>query len=220
MCHDARVGRHTIRAVREAQIPFGGTARSAHPGVLIAVLAAAGISVSLMQTLIIPLVPELPKLLDTSPTNASWAITVTLLTAAVATPGVRPARRHVRPQADPDHLCGDADRRFDDLGADEFAGAVHRRPRPAGAGYADHPAGDQRAARGGPGRPGRFGDGIDQRVTGRRRRAGPATVGVHRREVRLAHAVLVRGRPRLRRRHRRRPTGRPPRTTCASWSSH
>jgi MFS family permease len=86
MCHDARVGRHTIRAVREAQIPFGGTARSAHPGVLIAVLAAAGISVSLMQTLIIPLVPELPKLLNTSPTNASWAITVTLLTAAVATP--------------------------------------------------------------------------------------------------------------------------------------
>ena len=80
------MGRHTARAVREAQIPFGGAARSAHPGVLIAVLAAAGISVSLMQTLIIPLVPELPTLLDTSPTNASWAITVTLLTAAVATP--------------------------------------------------------------------------------------------------------------------------------------
>ncbi len=28
MCHDARVGRHTVRAVREAQIPFGGTART------------------------------------------------------------------------------------------------------------------------------------------------------------------------------------------------
>ena len=41
---------------------------------------------SLMQTLIIPLIPELPTLLDTSPTTASWAITVTLLTAAVATP--------------------------------------------------------------------------------------------------------------------------------------
>lgn len=59
---------------------------STHPRVLIAVLSAAGISVSLMQTLIIPLVPELPKLLVTSSANASWAITATLLTAAVATP--------------------------------------------------------------------------------------------------------------------------------------
>ena len=49
-------------------------------------LAAAGISVSLMQTLVIPLIPELPTLLDTSAANASWAITATLLTAAVATP--------------------------------------------------------------------------------------------------------------------------------------
>lgn len=63
-----------------------GTARTRHPGVLVAALAAAGISVSLMQTLIIPLIPELPTLLATSPANASWAITATLLTAAVATP--------------------------------------------------------------------------------------------------------------------------------------
>ncbi|BBY59893.1 MFS transporter [Mycolicibacterium sarraceniae] len=66
------MGRHAVRV--------------AHPGVLIAVLAAAGISVSLMQTLMIPLIPELPTLLHTSPANASWAITVTLLTAAVTTP--------------------------------------------------------------------------------------------------------------------------------------
>lgn len=57
-----------------------------HPSLLIAVLSAAGISVSLMQTLIIPLLPELPKLLDASASDASWAITATLLTAAVATP--------------------------------------------------------------------------------------------------------------------------------------
>jgi MFS family permease len=56
------------------------------PGVLIAVLSAAGIGVSLMQTLIIPLIPELPKLLSASPSDASWAITATLLVAAVATP--------------------------------------------------------------------------------------------------------------------------------------
>jgi MFS family permease len=50
------------------------------------VLCAAGIAVSLMQTLVIPLIPELPMLLNASPSNASWAITATLLTAAVATP--------------------------------------------------------------------------------------------------------------------------------------
>ena len=60
--------------------------RSASDGLLIAVLAAAGISVSLMQTLIIPLIPQLPTLLDTTGANASWAITATLLTGAVATP--------------------------------------------------------------------------------------------------------------------------------------
>lgn len=49
-------------------------------------LSAAGISVSLMQTLIIPLIPELPKLLNANWSDASWAITITLLTGAVATP--------------------------------------------------------------------------------------------------------------------------------------
>src|SRR5699024_3054860 len=33
-----------------------------------------------------PLIPELPNFLDTSRTNAGWAVTATLLTAAVATP--------------------------------------------------------------------------------------------------------------------------------------
>jgi MFS family permease len=75
------VGRHTVKAVREAKTP-----KVPHPGILIAVLCVAGIGVSLMQTLIIPIIPILPKLLDTSPSNASWAITATLLTAAVATP--------------------------------------------------------------------------------------------------------------------------------------
>lgn len=64
----------------------GVGARTARPGVLIAVLAAAGIAVSMMQTLVIPLVPQLPTLLNTSAANASWAITATLLTGAIATP--------------------------------------------------------------------------------------------------------------------------------------
>ncbi|SKA30772.1 Arabinose efflux permease [Marinactinospora thermotolerans DSM 45154] len=49
-------------------------------------LAFTGIVVSLMQTLIVPLVPLLPRLLDTTAAGASWAVTATLLAAAVATP--------------------------------------------------------------------------------------------------------------------------------------
>ncbi|MFJ2176617.1 MFS transporter [Streptomyces sp. NPDC087851] len=53
---------------------------------VVAVLAFAGIVVSLMQTLVIPIVPELPKYLDASASNTAWAVTATLLAAAVATP--------------------------------------------------------------------------------------------------------------------------------------
>ncbi|MDQ1035330.1 MFS family permease [Streptomyces sp. V3I8] len=53
---------------------------------VIVILAATGILVAAMQTLIVPLVPELPELLHTSPVNASWAITATLLGASVAVP--------------------------------------------------------------------------------------------------------------------------------------
>nr|WP_081595745.1 MFS transporter [Nocardia carnea] len=53
---------------------------------LIATLSTIGIVVSLMQTLVVPLIPSLPALLNTTPTNASWVITVTLLASAVCTP--------------------------------------------------------------------------------------------------------------------------------------
>ncbi|MFG1706249.1 MFS transporter [Nonomuraea sp. M3C6] len=55
-------------------------------GAIISVLAAAGITVSLMQTLIVPLIASLPTLLHTAPANAFWAITATLLAGAVAMP--------------------------------------------------------------------------------------------------------------------------------------
>ncbi|OAH15031.1 MFS transporter [Streptomyces jeddahensis] len=53
---------------------------------VVAVLAFGGIVVSLMQTLVIPIVPELPKLLDATSSDTAWAVTATLLAAAVATP--------------------------------------------------------------------------------------------------------------------------------------
>ncbi|MEV7885935.1 MFS transporter [Streptomyces sp. NPDC002817] len=55
---------------------------------VVAVLAFAGIVVSLMQTLVIPIVPELPRLLDAPASDTAWAVTATLLAAAVATPVV------------------------------------------------------------------------------------------------------------------------------------
>jgi MFS family permease len=50
------------------------------------VLSICGIVVSLMQGLVMPLISSLPDLLSTSASNASWVVTATLLTAAVATP--------------------------------------------------------------------------------------------------------------------------------------
>ncbi|RCG32917.1 MFS transporter [Sphaerisporangium album] len=55
---------------------------------VVVVLALAGITVSLMQTLVIPLIPQLPHLLNASASDTAWAITATLLAAAVATPVV------------------------------------------------------------------------------------------------------------------------------------
>lgn len=52
----------------------------------VAVLCFSGMSVSLMQTLVIPIQPDLPRLLHATPANASWVVTATLLGAAVAMP--------------------------------------------------------------------------------------------------------------------------------------
>lgn len=58
------------------------------PNVVVAVLALGGITVSLMQTLVIPLIPRLPGLLGATPGDTAWVITATLLASAVATPVV------------------------------------------------------------------------------------------------------------------------------------
>lgn len=39
-----------------------------------------------MQTLVVPLIPAFPKLLNASPTDAAWVVTVTLLAGAIITP--------------------------------------------------------------------------------------------------------------------------------------
>ncbi|MFF2994646.1 MFS transporter [Streptomyces sp. NPDC057950] len=53
---------------------------------VVPVLAFAGIVVAVMQTLLVPVIKDLPKLLGTAPSNATWVLTSTLLAGAVATP--------------------------------------------------------------------------------------------------------------------------------------
>ncbi|MFF9812463.1 MFS transporter [Streptomyces sp. NPDC014006] len=60
-------------------------ARSAS-GAVVPVLAFAGIAVAVMQTLLVPVIKDLPQLLHTAPSNATWVLTSTLLSGAVATP--------------------------------------------------------------------------------------------------------------------------------------
>ena len=59
---------------------------SPNPNLLIAVLCFGGLLASFMQTLVVPIVGKLPGYLNTSSDNASWVITATLLTAAIAMP--------------------------------------------------------------------------------------------------------------------------------------
>ncbi|MFF3096217.1 MFS transporter [Streptomyces cyaneofuscatus] len=61
-------------------------APTVQPGSIVGILAFAGIVAALTQTLVVPLIAQLPTLFDTSASNASWVITATLLAAAVSTP--------------------------------------------------------------------------------------------------------------------------------------
>lgn len=61
-------------------------ARTNSPRLVVLVLCLCGTIVALQQTLVVPLLPDYPKILNTTPENASWLVTAALLTAAVATP--------------------------------------------------------------------------------------------------------------------------------------
>jgi MFS family permease len=56
------------------------------PGAITAVLALSGTLVALMQTLVVPLLPDFPGILNITAEDASWLVTATLLSSAVATP--------------------------------------------------------------------------------------------------------------------------------------
>lgn len=58
------------------------------PNAIIAVLAVSGAVVSIMQTVFIPLLSEIPALLNCTAEQASWLITATLISSSVAIPSV------------------------------------------------------------------------------------------------------------------------------------
>lgn len=60
--------------------------RPLSPGAITAVLALSGTVVALMQTLVVPLLPDFPGILGVTADDASWLVTATLLSSAVATP--------------------------------------------------------------------------------------------------------------------------------------
>ena len=62
------------------------TTKSPATTAVVAVLAFSGIVVSLMQTLVIPIIPHLPEYLNAPASDTAWAVTATLLAAAVAVP--------------------------------------------------------------------------------------------------------------------------------------
>ncbi|WP_028801404.1 MFS transporter [Streptomyces sp. 142MFCol3.1] len=59
---------------------------TARAGGVIATLAFAGTVAAIMQTLVTPLIAELPQILHTSSSNSAWVITATLLVSAVCVP--------------------------------------------------------------------------------------------------------------------------------------
>ncbi|MFG1927308.1 MFS transporter [Cryptosporangium sp. NPDC048952] len=58
----------------------------ATPRFIVPVLASGGLVAAIMQTIVVPLIPSLPTLLNAAPDDAAWVLTATLLAGAVATP--------------------------------------------------------------------------------------------------------------------------------------
>lgn len=57
-----------------------------NPRLILAALASCGVLMSVTQTIVVPLLPQLPRLTGSAPADVSWLVTVTLLTGAVFTP--------------------------------------------------------------------------------------------------------------------------------------
>ncbi|MFD9389980.1 MFS transporter [Streptomyces sp. NPDC060000] len=69
-----------------APIPARGRGAGLRARLTIPVLAYCGILMAVMQTVVVPLLPDLPRLTGASPGAVSWMVTASLLSGAVLTP--------------------------------------------------------------------------------------------------------------------------------------
>ena len=59
------------------------TDRRNRPALIVGILALTGLTVSIMQTLVVPLLPHLPQILGAAPDDTTWVLTVTLMVGGV-----------------------------------------------------------------------------------------------------------------------------------------
>ena len=80
--HDEQRKQHpTERSIDTAEATI-----ASKPTLIAMVLGFSSLCAALMQSLVIPIQPELPHLLNTSASNAAWVVTATLLAGGVAMP--------------------------------------------------------------------------------------------------------------------------------------
>ena len=72
-----------LAAIARPALPTTSTRRST--GAIVA-LGCSGLLVSLLQTAVVPLIPQFPALLSVSSSSAAWLLTATLLAGAVSAP--------------------------------------------------------------------------------------------------------------------------------------
>jgi predicted MFS family arabinose efflux permease len=72
------------RLPRTTDAPTGRDVAS--PTAAILVLASCGLLVSLIQTMVVPLLPQFPQLMGVSASTAAWLVTATLVAGAVSAP--------------------------------------------------------------------------------------------------------------------------------------
>src|SRR5689334_10334815 len=75
-----------VEAERLAPLEYAVETAPGRHQLLVVALAGAGLVAAVMQTVVLPLIPTLPQIVDADPSDASWVITATLLSASVSTP--------------------------------------------------------------------------------------------------------------------------------------
>lgn len=162
----------------------------------IPVLAFGGILMAVMQTVVVPLLPDLPRLTGASPGAVSWTVTATLLMRRRPHPRARQSGRHVRQAARPAARAGPDDRRVGAVRAHLRHPRPDRGPRAPGRGRRGRPALHQHPARRTPAPPHGIRGRPHELDRGDRRRARPAARRPDRAVRQLARHVLGDQRPR------------------------